>query len=183
MHRGFLAASIFAAALAVASTPVRADQDAVQFFHDIESTPDQPVHDAVCFFCSAHIQGNADGDIVVFFGDVELNGMAHHDVVDFFGSVTASDNSSIGGDLVNFFGSIHLGQDVAVRKDVVAMFGTVNAPASVSVGGNRVNFSPLIFYGPLLVFILVIYVIVHELRMRRHRRFMQQFPIPPPPSQ
>lgn len=180
MHRGFLATSLLAAALVVASTPARADQDNVQFFHDIESTPDQPVHDAVCFFCSAHIQGNANGDIVVFFGDVQLDGMARHDVVDFFGSVTAADNSAIGGDLVNFFGSIHLGENVTVRKDVVAMFGTVHAPFSSSIGGSRVAFSPWIFFGPLLIFTLFIYFIVHEIRMRRHRRYMLQYPLPPP---
>lgn len=180
MHRKSLVLFLLGAALAVAATPARASQDAVQFFGNINVTPDTPAHDAVCFFCNVNAQGNVEGDIVVFFGNVRLNGEAHHDVVDFFGKVSASDNSSIGGDLVSFFGSIRLGENVTVRKDVVAMFGAVHAPASVSVGKDRVVFSPWIFFGPLLVIFLVIFVIVHEVRVHRERRFMQRYPVPPP---
>ncbi len=134
MHRRFLALCLFGAALAVAAAPVRASEDAVQFFNNIEVTPDAPVHDAVCFFCNVHADGEVNGDIVVFFGNVRLNGHAHHDVVNFFGQVTAADNSSIGGDLVSFFGSVRLGENVTVTKDLVAMFGVVHTPSSVSVG-------------------------------------------------
>ncbi len=91
-------------------------EDAVQFFRNINVTPDQPVKDAVCFFCSVRVEGNVNGDIVVFFGNVRLNGQAHHDVVNFFGSVPAADNSSIGGDLVSFFGYVRLGENVSVRR-------------------------------------------------------------------
>ena len=181
MHRRWLASCLFGAALAVASAPARADQDAVQFFNDIQVTPDAPVHDAVCFFCSVHADGDIKGDVVVFFGDVRLNGQVRHDVVNFFGSVTASDDSSIGGDLVSFFGSVRLGENVRVAKDVVAMFGTVHAPESVSIGKDHVIFSPWLFFGPLLVIFLVIFFIVHEVRVHRQRQFMQQYPVPPPP--
>ena len=182
MHRRWLALCLFGAALAFASAPARADQDAVQFFRNIDVTPDEPVHDAVCFFCSVHAEGEIKGDVVVFFGNVRLNGQAHHDVVSFFGSVTAADNSSIGGDLVSFFGSVHLGENVSVGKDVVAMFGSVHTPTSVSIGKSRVIFSPWIFFGPLLVIFLVVFFIVHEIRVHRERQFMQQFPVPPPPA-
>ena len=91
------------------AAPARADHDAVQFFNDIHVTPDSPTHDAVCFFCSVHVDGYIKGDVVVL-GDVRLNGEPRHDVVNFFGSVTASDDSSIGGDLVSFFGSVRLGE-------------------------------------------------------------------------
>lgn len=179
MNGKSLVLCLFGVALLVAAAPARADQDAVQFFRNIDVTPDAPTHDAVCFFCSVRVQGSVQGDIVVFFGNVRLDGEAHHDVVDFFGSVRAADNSSIGGDLVSFFGSVRLGENVAVHKDVVAMFGVVHSPASVSVGKERVVFSPWIFFGPLLVMILVIIVIVHEVQASRRRRFLQSYPIPP----
>jgi len=170
---------LFGAVLAAAAVPAHADQDAVQFFGNIDVTPDQPIKDAVCFFCSVRADGNVNGDIVVFFGNVRLNGVAHHDVVSFFGNVSAADNSAIGGDLVSFFGSVRLGENVSVRKDVVAMFGVVHAPSSVSIGHDRVMFSPWIFFGPLLVIFLVLFLIVHEVRVHRMRQYPQNYPLPP----
>ena len=119
MHRKLLALLFFAAVFTAAATPLRADQDAVQFFHNIDVTPDDPVHDAVCFFCSVNVEGKASGDIVVFFGASRSTAKRIGDIVNFFGSVKAADDSSIGGDLVSFFGSIRLGQNVSVGKDVV----------------------------------------------------------------
>ena len=181
MHRKILALLLFTGALVSTPSFARADDDAVQFFHDIEVTPDTPTHDAVCFFCTVNADGRINGDTVVFFGDVRLNGDAKKDVVDFFGSVSAAEGSTIGGDLVSFFGSVRLGDNVRVHKDVVAMFGTVHAPPSVSFGHNRVVFSPWIFFGPLFVFFLIIYLIVHEIRMRRMRHFAAGYPMPPMP--
>jgi hypothetical protein len=178
MRMRFLAPCLLGAALAAGARPAHADQDAVQFFNNINVAPDEPVKDAVCFFCSVRVDGNVNGDIVAFFGNVHLNGMAHHDVVDFFGNVSAADNSAIGGDLVSFFGSVRLGENVSVRKDVVAMFGVVHAPSSVSIGHNRVTFSPWIFFGPLLVIFLVIFLIVHEVRVHQMRQYAQNYPPP-----
>jgi hypothetical protein len=179
MHRRFLALCLFGAALALVASPARAENDAVQFFNNIEVSPDAPVHDAVCFFCNVDAHGEVRGDVVVFFGNVRLDGQAHKDVVNFFGSVTAADNSSIGGDMVSFFGSVHLGENVRVNKDLVAMFGTVHTPASVSIGKNHVVFSPWILFGPLLIIFFIVFVIVHEVRAHRERRFMQAYPAPP----
>ncbi len=181
MHRRVLALCLFGGALALAASQARAESDAVQFFNNIQVTPDAPVNDAVCFFCNVDAHGDVKGDIVVFFGNVRLDGHAHQDVVNFFGSVTAADNSAIGGDLVSFFGSIRLGENVRVNQDMVAMFGTVRNSASVSIGQDHVVFSPWILFGPLLIISLIVFVIVHEVRAHRERRFMQQFPVPPPP--
>jgi len=78
-------------------TPVSAlaDRDEVQFGTDIYITAGNPAHDAVCFFCSVYVDGEAKHDIVVFFGNTHLNGIAHHDVVNFFGDITAADNSTV----------------------------------------------------------------------------------------
>jgi hypothetical protein len=181
MDRKLLALFLCAAAFTAAATPLRANQDAVQFFNNIDVTPDNPVHDVVCFFCSVNVQGKASGDIVVFFGGVRLNGEADHDVVNFFGNVNATDDSSIGGDLVSFFGSVRLGQNVSVGKDVVAMFGVVHAPASASVGGDRVSFPLWIATAPLLVIFLIVFLIVNAFRAHRERQFARGYPFPPRP--
>ena len=114
----------------------------------------------------------------MFFGNVRLNGEAHHDVVDFFGNVSVADNSNIGDDLVSFFGSVHLGENVgAPRRSRDLRYG---ACALVNIGWRRSRpISPWIFFGPILILILVIYLIVHELQTRRHRQFAQYYPMPP----
>ena len=181
MHRKLLAVCLFAVALAVTAAPAYANQDAVQFFSSIHVTPDSPVHDAVCFFCSVRVEGKVEGDIVVFFGSVRLDGEAHHDIVSFFGGVSAADNSTIGGDLVSFFGSVRLGENVTVAKDVVSIFGSQHMARSVCVGHSRVSLSPWIFFGPLLVIFLVVFLIVHEVRTHSQRQFAQNYPPPPLP--
>jgi hypothetical protein len=165
--RSILGVFLVAAALVAAAVPARADQDQVEFFHNIEITPDTPAHDAVCFFCSVHADGEVRGDIVVFFGSVRLNGQAHHDVVDFFGHITATDNSSIGGDAVSFFGGVRLGENVHIAKDVVCFFGSIHMPPSASIGGSRVSFPGFILYGPVIVILIVVWAIVHGCRQRR----------------
>ena len=179
MQKRVLAICLFAGAMMAASTPARANQDQVQFFSNIEVTHDSPAGDAICFFCSVHAEGEVRGDIVVFFGNVHLDGQAHHDIVNFFGKVTAADNSTIGGDLVSFFGGVHLGEHVTVHQDVVAMFGSYHVPSSASIGKDRVVFSPVIFFAPLLVFVLILFVIVHEVQAARRRRYLAGYPMPP----
>ena len=180
--RPILGVFLVAAALAAAAVPARADRDAVQFFNSIDITPDTPVHDAVCFFCSVHADGDVMGDIVVFFGTVQLNGHAHHDVVNFFGHISASDNSSIDHDAVSIFGGIRLGENARVGRDMVCIFGSAHAPGSASVGGDRVGIPGLILYGPFIVIGLIVWVIVRESRACRMRRWMANgYPYPPPP--
>lgn len=179
--RRILGAFLVAAALAAIATPAHAEADSVQFFRNIEVAPDEPVQDAVCFFCSVHVDGQAMGDIVVFFGDVTIDGEAHHDVVDFFGHISAASNSSISGDAVSFFGGVRLGENVHVGQDLVSIFGSIRAPGSASVGGDRVAIPGIVLYAPVFILILVIWVLVHELRAYQRRRWMAGgYPYPPP---
>jgi hypothetical protein len=166
---------------AFASTHARAEQDAVQFFSNIEVSPDSTVHDAVCFFCSVNIEGKATGDIVVFFGNTHISSDAQHDVVNFFGTVTADDNATIDHDLVSMFGSIRLGENVHVGEDLVAMFGSLDNGDGLSVEGNRVVQPAIIFYGPLIFLIVVLVLIVREFRAHRRRVFLRNYGFPPHP--
>ena len=181
MQQRLLAFGLLCAALVAPSPRARADEDAVQFFHNINVSPDEPVGDAVCFFCNVNLHGKASGDLVVFFGSTRIDGAVKGDVVTFFGNVSAAGYSSIGGDLVNFFGSVRLGDNASIGGDQVAIFGVVHAAASASVRGDRVTLSPWIIFGPLLVIFLIVFVIVHEVRTRRQRQFLQNYPLRPAP--
>jgi hypothetical protein len=181
MTRRVLAIFLLGAAFAGASTPARAEQDEVQFFSNIEVSPGSTVHDAVCFFCSANIEGKATGDVVVFFGNTHIANEAQHDVVNFFGHVTADDNASIDHDLVSMFGGIRLGENVHVGEDLVAMFGTLHTGDGVSVEGDRVVQPAWIFFGPLIFLVLVLIVIVRESRAYRRRLFLRGYQFPPRP--
>lgn len=167
------------AALSVGVTQARADHDQVQFGSNINVAPGTQVHDAVCFFCSVNVQGKVTGDVVVFFGKVHIAGDAQHDVVSFFGGVKAEDNASIGNDLVSFFGSNRLGENVTVGKDMVSMFGSMHAAESVTVGGDRLVQPGWVFWGPLLLIVLVVVLVVRELRANRRRALLRSFPLPP----
>ena len=156
----------------IAAKPAFANRDVVHFGNSIDVPEDATIHDAVCFFCSVNVKGTAQGDIVTFFGSVNIDGKAEHDVVDFFGAVRAANDSSIGHDVVNFFGGVRLGENVSVGEDLVVMFGDLHMASSASVRGDRVVQPGWIFWGPLLVFGLIIYVIVREVRASRRRRML-----------
>ncbi|HEY1984771.1 MAG TPA: hypothetical protein VGG85_05140 [Terracidiphilus sp.] len=179
--RRLLHVCLLAAALGVLAIPAFAERDIVQFGSTIHVARDTSIHDAVCFFCSVDADGTVEGDIVVFFGDVHIAGHANHDVVNFFGGVTADSNATVGQNMVSMFGSIRLGENVSIGKDLVAMFGGIHAPSSVSVGGDRVIQPGWVFWGPLLIFALVVVFVVREFRNQRRREYMRRYPFPPHP--
>jgi hypothetical protein len=179
MRPRLLQIATLCAALAVMAVPAHASKDIVQFGSNIEVAPDSSVHDTVCFFCNVNDRGSVDGDIVVFFGNVNIDGHANHDVVNFFGNVTASDSSNIGQDLVSMFGTVRLGENVSIGKDLVAIFGGLHAASTVTVGGDRVVQPAWLFWGPLLIFALVVIVVVREFRSYRRRVYLRGFPYPP----
>jgi hypothetical protein len=180
MKRRLFYVCMLTVALAVLARPAHANRDAVQFGSTIHVPRDASVHDAVCFFCSVEAEGTVEGDIVVFFGDVHIATTANHDVVNFFGEIRADDNAHIGNDMVSMFGFIRLGEDVSVGKDLVAMFGGIRAAESVTVGGDRVVQPGWVFWGPLLIFAVVVIVVVREFRSHRRRQYMR-YPYPPQP--
>ena len=183
MTQRLYSALLLAFALLLASTPARADKDAVQFGSNINIAEGHSVHDAVCFFCSVHADGDIDHDVVVFFGNVHIAHQSRHDVVVFFGSVRAEDDAVIGHDLVNFFGTTRLGENVSVGGDVVEMFGGLHAADSVNIAGSRVAQPIWVFWTPLIVLGLIISLIVREVRAWRRRQFIAAYGYPPIPQQ
>jgi len=179
MIRRILALTLLCAAFA--SARARAEQDAVQFFSDIEVAPDSTVHDAVCFFCSVNIEGKATGDVVVFFGNTHIASDAQHDVVNFFGRVTADDNATIDHDLVSIFGRVRLGKDVHVGEDLVAIFGTLRSGEGVTVEGDRVVQPAIFFFAPFFFLVAILILVIREFRAHRRRLFLRGYVYPPRP--
>jgi CDP-diglyceride synthetase len=87
----------------------------------------------------------------------------------------------VGEDLVSMFGFVKLGEDVSIGKDMVAMFGGLSASSTVSVRGDTVVQPAWIFWTPLVIFIVVIILVVHEFRSYRRRAYLRNYPFPPPP--
>ena len=174
-----LAICLLGAVFAAAAAPAYADRDAVHFFSDIKVAPDATVHDAVCFFCSVHDEGEVQGNLVVFFGGIHIAGKADHDVVNFFGEIHAEDNAEIGNNLVSFFGGIRLGQNVDVGHDMVSMFGFTHVPESVHVGHNSVTMPFMIVAAPIIFVGLIVIFVVYQVRAHRRRQFFSAYNIPP----
>lgn len=177
MRSHLLNLCLLAGALGASVTPAFAKRDAVQFGSNIQIARNTSVHDAVCFFCNVDARGTIEGNVVVFFGNINIAEKANHDAVDFFGNITAGNDVMIGHNMVSMFGSIRLGENVSVGKDLVAIFGGLHASPSVRVGGNRVVEPGWFFWGPLLIFLLVIVLVVRE--FRAHRRHAYGYPFPP----
>ena len=182
MRFRLLSICLLSAIFGVLATPAFANRDVVQFGSNIHVEPGGAVHDAVCFFCNVDDRGTVEGDIVVFFGNVRIDGHANHDVVNFFGAVTAADNAVIKQDLVNMFGGVHLGNNVTVGQDMVAMLGEVSESGSATVGGDKVIQPAWLFWGPLCLIILFVWIIVREVRASNRRRIYPPpgYPFPPP---
>jgi hypothetical protein len=167
------------AAMGLSPVCAHAANDAVQFGSDINVSADRTVHDAVCFFCSVHIEGEVTGDVVVFFGGVYIDGKAERDVVNFFGRTRLADNTIVGRDLVNFFGSVRSGENAQVGRSLVIIFGSLHAPASLSIGKDRVVQPGWLLWIPFLIFAGIIIVVVNAIRAWQRRRMYSGYPIPP----
>jgi hypothetical protein len=124
--------------------PAEASRDDIHLGQDIRVHEGQSVGTAICFLCSAHIDGEAHGAVVVFAGNVYLKGTAQGDVVDLGGHATLANASRVHGSLVVFGG--RLLQDPAALLE------------GKSVVVPPVVFLPMIlFIGPLiaaLIFVL-----------------------------
>ena len=170
MRARLLCLTLCTAAFLALAVPARADSNSVQFFTDLRVTPDKPVENAVCFFCSVHAEGEIHGNLVILFGNAHISSTVHQNVVSIFSSVTALPNTSIDQNLVNIFGSVHLGENAHVGQNLVAIFGVTAFAPTAAIDGNRVIFPFWLFGIPALLIGLLIYVLVRELRERRYRR-------------
>ena len=174
MKRAFLF-SFLAAALALAATPARADQDAVHFFNDINVTAGNSVHDAVCILCSVHVDGEVKGDLVAILGSIQVNGHADRDAVSILGGITVGDNASIDRDTVSILGPVRLGEHATIGRDMVTIMGSYHAAPSAGVGRENVIQPGIYLPLPGLVLIFILILIVREHRAHRRRQLLQDW--------
>jgi hypothetical protein len=159
--------------------PVRASEGTVQFFSNLNVPADGQVTDAVCVFCSITVDGKVTGDVVAIFGNVKLSGDAQHDVVNIFGNIQAEKGSSIEGDVVSVFGLIRLGERVTVGQDLTSILSSVDSADSAAVLGNRTIVPGYVFFVPLGILVLIVFVVVREIRAQKRMRALRGFPVPP----
>lgn len=177
--RSLLFPALLAVLLVFAPARARAEEgDVVHIGHSIHVPADASVEDAVCIFCSVHVEGKVTGDVVAIFGDVDLRGDAQHDVVNIFGSFRAAKGASVEDDVVSIFGVIRLGDGVAIGHDLVALFGSLAMANSATVGGDRVIRSIWIVLAPLLLAALVIFLLVREYQNQKRMRMLRGYPPP-----
>ena len=77
------------------------------FGRNVVVAPDQTVHNASCFLCSADVQGHASGSVRVFAGHVFLSGSVAGNVLVFGGNLTLTGSANIGGYVFIFGGRLH----------------------------------------------------------------------------
>jgi len=175
--RAILFPALLAAALLWLAPLAQAeDRDTVHIGHSIRVPSGSSVQDAVCIFCSVHVDGKVMGDVVTVFGSVHLNGDAQHDVVTIVGSIHAAPGSSIDDDAVSLFGVVHLGQDVHVGHDLVVLFGRLDRADTASIGGESIVYSALIVILPLAFIALLIALAARSIHYHRRRLALRNYP-------
>jgi hypothetical protein len=132
------------------------DNDRVSFGSDITVSEGENAGDIVCMFCSVKVHGDVGGDMAVFFG-----------------SITVDSGHKIGGDVVVLGGDLNMGEEAATGGDAAIIAGNANLAQSAAIHGSRTvlpgAFWLLIPFAPLLIFIGIIWLIVHLFRRNRYR--------------
>jgi hypothetical protein len=90
---------------------------------NIVVAPEQTVHNARCFLCSAEVQGHATGSVHVFAGNIFLNGSVAGNVVVFGGNLTLTNRATVGGHVLIFGGHLH--QDSATMEPPPTVFAPI----------------------------------------------------------
>lgn len=86
-----------------------------QFGRNLTVASNQTVHDAVCFLCSAAVDGQVTGSVHVFAGNVFLNSHVTGNVLVFGGNLSLTSGASVNGHVLIFGGHLH--QDSATMAD------------------------------------------------------------------
>lgn len=92
------------------------------FGRNIAVAPDQTVHHATCFLCSAQVEGHATG-VRVFAGNVFLSGSVAGNVLVFGGNLTLTRGAAVGGYVLVFGGHLH--QDSAAIDHPPTVFAPI----------------------------------------------------------
>ena len=156
LQTGVMATLLLTVAVLVPSQ-MFARGDRVQFFQNISIGQDERVDDAVCMFCSIHVQGTS-GDTVAILGDIVVDGTVTGDCVSVGGGIKLNDDASVAGDAVAIGRGLYRDPNATVKGDAVSQSG------------------PVVYFGlflglfviPLVPIILIIALIVWLFRRNRY---------------
>jgi hypothetical protein len=152
-----------AALLLTLATPAfaRSREDRVGVGNDITINEGENSGDIACAFCSVHVHGDVKGDVAILFGTVSVDS-----------------GHSISGDVAILGGDLNLGPESEVGGDVAIAAGDVNSAPGATIHGSQTvlpgRFWLILPFAPLLIFIGIIWLIVHLVRRNRYR-----FPVYP----
>ena len=139
----------------------RGSEDRASVGNDITIAEGETAGDVACLFCFVHVHGDVRGDVAVMFGKIEVDP----------GHRIAGDVAALGTDM-------NLGEGSTVGGDVAIAAGDANLAPGAMIHGSRMMLSNRIWlllpFAPLLIFIGLIWLIVHLVRRSRY-----QFPAYP----
>jgi hypothetical protein len=147
-------------ALLVATAPAFAKRnhsgnDRASLGSDITISEGDNAGDVACAFCSVRVHGDVMGDVAVLFGTVSVDS-----------------GHKIGGDIAILGGDLNLGEDAQAGGNVAILAGETHLANGATIHGSR-SVLPgaiwlLIPFAPLILFIGIIWLIVHTIRRNRY---------------
>jgi hypothetical protein len=159
MSRLFLAVAV----LLASSLPAfaKGSEDRAGVGNDITIAEGETAGDIACVFCAVRVHGDVRGDVAVMFGRIEIDP----------GHTISGDVAALGADM-------NLGEGATVGGDVAIAAGDAKLAPGAMIHGSRMVLSNrmwlLLPFAPLLIFVGLIWLIVHLVRRNRY-----QFPAYP----
>jgi hypothetical protein len=139
----------------------KGSEDRASVGNDITIAEGETAGDVACLFCFVHVHGDVRGDVAVMFGRIEVDP----------GRTISGDVAALGADM-------NLGEAATVGGDVAIAAGDAKLAPGAMIHGSRMVLSNrmwlLLPFAPLLIFIGLIWLIVHLVRRNRY-----QFPAYP----
>jgi hypothetical protein len=159
MRRWLLAVGLLLASALPAFA--KGSEDRAGVGNDITIAEGETAGDIACVFCSVRVHGDVRGDVAVMFGRIEIDP----------GHTISGDVAALGADM-------NLGEGATVGGDVAIAAGDAKLAPGAMIHGSRMVLANrmwlLLPFAPLLIFIGLIWLIVHLVRRNRY-----QFPAYP----
>lgn len=162
MHRWTSKALLTACLIALCAPAARADDNNASLGHDIVVHEGETSGDIACAFCNVRIHGDVHGDVAIAFG-----------------TLTVDPDHEITGDVAVLHGDVTLRESAHINGDA-SIIGALHEDDGAGIHGSRNVITlwlwPIIPLAPLLVFVGIIWLIVHLVRRNRYRPMYPPYP-------
>lgn len=130
------------------------------FNQDIFVAQGQQIHNAVCIFCSAQIEGDVTGYVVVLFGNLNVTGRVEGRATAIGGNAVIDSQARIGGSVLVVGGNAVYETDDSIAGNAWVVGGHLSPmgdhrPRSV----HRFSFSPILFSALAVIAFLLLSVL------------------------